>query len=317
MVFGRKRPIERRKAAVDAEIVCLLASKDHSRAAVALETASQSFDRVVVAPVQENGEGSEADAFNEALESVASLEPAWIVCLRDGERIDADDGAALRELLTRDALPGIGYAFQAFPMMGETIDARFSWAHRAFAWEPNLHIAATTDQDILPSSIPRHRRLSTTIRMRHAQPFTEEAREPLLPGTRVKQGVGLRLKWPVTGWVTSPFGGRRHPLTGEFSPHHGIDVAAGAGSKVCAPMFGRVLWVGEHPHYGLVAVIDHGNSIVTVLAHLRATGVEAGAAVGVSTPIGTVGRSGSATGNHLHFEVRVAGIPVDPAEWLW
>ncbi len=68
--------------------------------------------------------------------------------------------------------------------------------------------------------------------------------------------------------------------------------------------------------YGLTTVIDHGNGIATLYGHQAATSVVVGQEVGRGQPIGTVGSSGYATGPHLHFEVRVHGVPTDPKAWL-
>ncbi|HSK16770.1 MAG TPA: peptidoglycan DD-metalloendopeptidase family protein [Gaiellaceae bacterium] len=114
--------------------------------------------------------------------------------------------------------------------------------------------------------------------------------------------------WPVSGVVTSGFGWRWGRM------HEGIDIAAPAGSPVRAVAAGRVIFSGWMGGYGNLVVLDHGNGLSTAYAHLSA--IYAGGDVGQGATIGTVGCTGSCTGNHLHFEVRVNGAAVDPMGYL-
>jgi murein DD-endopeptidase MepM/ murein hydrolase activator NlpD len=114
--------------------------------------------------------------------------------------------------------------------------------------------------------------------------------------------------WPVSGVVTSGFGWRWGRM------HEGIDIAAPAGSPVRAVAGGRVIFTGWMGGYGNLVVIDHGNGLSTAYAHLSA--IYASGDVGQGTTIGAVGCTGSCTGNHLHFEVRVNGNAVDPMGYL-
>jgi murein DD-endopeptidase MepM/ murein hydrolase activator NlpD len=135
-------------------------------------------------------------------------------------------------------------------------------------------------------------------------------------GQRVVQGYGGYLKWPVSGRITSPYGWRIHPIYGYRSFHTGIDIGAPAGTTVKAARRGEVLYVGYRDAYGLIVIIDHGNSLATVYAHLSRTYVRAGQAVGTLASIAAVGCTGWCTGPHLHFEVRVNGAPQNPMNWL-
>lgn len=112
--------------------------------------------------------------------------------------------------------------------------------------------------------------------------------------------------------VASPFGPRPSPFTGRPSRHEGVDLVAPPGSPVYAVAAGRVRRVGPDGAFGLSVEIDHGRGLVTRYAHLRRILVRAGAAVAAGEPIGQVGSSGRSTGPHLHYEVRVAGEPIDP-----
>ncbi|MCU1448794.1 MAG: peptidase [Acidimicrobiales bacterium] len=120
------------------------------------------------------------------------------------------------------------------------------------------------------------------------------------------------LSWPAPGAITSPFGGARH--------HPGIDIDGVTGDPVTAAAPGTVLLAGGAPAgysgYGNVVMIDHGNGIATLYAHLSRVDVAMGQAVEQGQLIGAIGATGLAFGDHLHFEVREAGKPVDPMLWL-
>ena len=120
------------------------------------------------------------------------------------------------------------------------------------------------------------------------------------------------LAWPAPGKITSPFGdGRNHP---------GIDIDGVTGDPVVAAGGGTVVMAGAAPAaysgYGNLVMIDHGGGIATLYAHLSRVDVAMGQAVQQGQQIGAIGATGFATGDHLHFEVRVANKPVDPMPWL-
>lgn len=98
--------------------------------------------------------------------------------------------------------------------------------------------------------------------------------------------------------------------------HNGVDFAAGTGTPVRAAADGTVVAAGARGGYGNVVVVDHDNSLATLSAHLSSLAVADGARVARGQVIGYAGATGLATGPHLHFEVRVAGNPVDPLGYL-
>lgn len=124
------------------------------------------------------------------------------------------------------------------------------------------------------------------------------------------------LVWPTTGRISSGYGWRIHPIFGDRRFHTGVDIAAPSGQAVLASLPGTVVFAGTKSGYGLVVIIDHGNSFATVYAHLSAAAVYSGQAVGKSQRIGSVGCTGYCTGPHLHFETRVNGEPVDPMQYF-
>ena len=114
--------------------------------------------------------------------------------------------------------------------------------------------------------------------------------------------------------VSSGFGGRFHPIFKNWRAHTGVDFAAGRGTRVLATADGTVAAAGVRGGYGNAVEIRHGGGVTTLYAHLSgfAKGVRAGARVRQGEPIGFVGSTGYATGPHLHYEFKLAGIHQDP-----
>ncbi len=122
--------------------------------------------------------------------------------------------------------------------------------------------------------------------------------------------------WPVEGRVTSSFGERLDPIDGEGAFHTGIDIAAPYGTPVRAAADGEVTGQDMGTGYGRTVVLNHGHDVTTVYAHLSAVAVMPGEHVSCGQIIGYVGDSGRSTGPHLHYEVRVDGVPVNPHKYL-
>jgi murein DD-endopeptidase MepM/ murein hydrolase activator NlpD len=127
---------------------------------------------------------------------------------------------------------------------------------------------------------------------------------------------GGMFSWPVTGTITSPFGWRSNPFGGAPEFHQGLDIAAPTGTTVTAAAGGTVIMAQWYGGYGNYILIDHGGGYSTGYGHLSAIYVTTGQAVARGQAIGAVGSTGQSTGPHLHFEVRIAGKPVDPAPRL-
>jgi len=122
--------------------------------------------------------------------------------------------------------------------------------------------------------------------------------------------------WPVRGWVTSPYGNRTSPFSGILKFHEGIDIAAQTGTPVMAPADGVVIKAGFSTGYGNLVEISHGYGIKTVFAHNSRLNVKAGQRVKRGEVVSYVGDSGSSTGPHLHYEVRLNGLPVNPVKYM-
>ncbi len=121
---------------------------------------------------------------------------------------------------------------------------------------------------------------------------------------------------PVKGWITSYFGSRIDPFTRKLAKHEGIDISARSGTTIVAPADGVVTFAGNKPGYGVTLTIDHGYGITTVYGHNSKLFVAQGKKVKRGMPISAVGSTGRSTGPHLHYEVRVNGITVDPRKFI-
>ena len=122
--------------------------------------------------------------------------------------------------------------------------------------------------------------------------------------------------WPLEGRVTSSFGEREDPINGEGAFHAGIDIAAPYGSPVRAAADGDVTATRMGAGYGREVTIDHGHDVLTVYGHLSAMIVAPGQHVTRGQVVGYVGQSGRSTGPHLHYEVRVHMVAVNPHKYL-
>lgn len=132
---------------------------------------------------------------------------------------------------------------------------------------------------------------------------------------RALGNVGLAR--PVAeGWLSSDFGYRADPFSGDRAWHDGMDFAGRAGTEVLAVAAGVVTWSGEKSGYGRLIEINHDGEFVTRYAHNRQNHVQVGELVSRGQTIATMGSSGRATGPHVHFEVRKAGRSVDPGIYL-
>ncbi len=118
---------------------------------------------------------------------------------------------------------------------------------------------------------------------------------------------------PVAGIITSRFGPRFHPLSGQWRSHQGVDVAAGEGTPVIATANGLVSNAGWAGGYGLLVSLDHPSGWQTRYGHMSRLNVRPGQAVMAGDVIGFVGSTGRSTGPHLHYEIRRNGHAIDPA----
>jgi murein DD-endopeptidase MepM/ murein hydrolase activator NlpD len=136
-------------------------------------------------------------------------------------------------------------------------------------------------------------------------------------GSTTQLGTGT-YTWPAPGYssITSAYGMRYHPILKVRKMHTGVDIGAPGGASVVAADGGKVIHCGLMGGYGQVIVVDHGNGISTLYAHLSAYAVSNGTSVTKGQTIGRVGSTGWSTGPHLHFEVRINGSYTDPMPYI-
>ncbi len=122
--------------------------------------------------------------------------------------------------------------------------------------------------------------------------------------------------WPANGHLSSGFGPRIAPFGGRADFHKGLDIANSNGTPVRAPAKGTVASAGWDGAYGNCITINHGNNLSTRYAHLQEIKVKEGQSVGRGDVIGSIGSTGRSTGPHLHYEVRVGGVCVNPLRYI-
>jgi murein DD-endopeptidase MepM/ murein hydrolase activator NlpD len=145
-----------------------------------------------------------------------------------------------------------------------------------------------------------------------AQPVADPVPEHAAPVAASRSQTPAMLAWPAPGIITSPFGDHRG--------HPGIDIDGITGDPVTAAASGTVVGAGAPPPgfdgYGTIVAIDHGGGLLTLYAHLSRVDVATGQHVDTGQLLGAIGMTGIATGDHLHFEVRVNNVPMDPMIFL-
>lgn len=122
--------------------------------------------------------------------------------------------------------------------------------------------------------------------------------------------------WPVTGFISSSFGTRMSPFGNGPQFHKGLDIANRMGTPIIAPADGSVILSGPDGGYGNSVEINHGGGIVTKYAHMQRALVKPGEWVKRGQILGYIGMTGRTTGPHLHYEVRLNGVPVNPMQYI-
>ena len=144
----------------------------------------------------------------------------------------------------------------------------------------------------------------------------EKALEAQLAAQNIKITSEAGFIWPTYATtITSLFGSRIHPVTGRANNHTGVDVAAAGGTNILSAKSGVVITSTYNSSYGNYVVVSHGNGQTTLYAHMRKRLVSEGQSVKQGDVLGLVGTTGSSTGNHLHYEIRINGSRVDPLNY--
>jgi len=136
-----------------------------------------------------------------------------------------------------------------------------------------------------------------------------------MPPAAVDSAPG-EFAWPASGPITDPFGMRMHPITRQWRMHNGLDIGAPMGATITASAPGKIIYAGWEGGYGNTIIIDHGGATSTLYGHCSQLFVSDGQDVQRGQAIGAVGSTGASTGPHLHFEIRINGVAVDPSSRL-
>jgi len=147
---------------------------------------------------------------------------------------------------------------------------------------------------------------------------SEQIEKDILALQRNVEYAGGEMLWPSPGnyRITSYYGKRSDPITGVWTSHGGMDIAAPYGSSVVSANDGVVIFAGWHYSYGNYVIVDHGGGISTLYGHNSKLVVSAGQTVSRGQKIAQCGSTGYSTGNHVHFEVRINGVRTDPMKYL-
>jgi len=127
---------------------------------------------------------------------------------------------------------------------------------------------------------------------------------------------GLETMAPLVGTLHSTYGYRDHPINGEYQFHGGVDIGGQEGESIVAFADGKVDYIGKDDSYGLYLQLDHGNGIKSFYAHCSKLCVSKGQLVAMGEKVAEVGSTGTATGPHLHLELKLNGMHLDPAQYI-
>lgn len=161
----------------------------------------------------------------------------------------------------------------------------------------------------------------TSLNISHLQVSIPDQSEKLL---QLKEDIVQHQKqmastpsiWPVRGRVTSEFGPRISPITRRREFHFGIDIAGSRGSPIYAAADGKVIFAAYRRGFGNTVILNHGDSLSTLYAHLKSFNVSVGSEVKKGQVLGYMGSTGYSTGAHVHYEVHKKGVAVNPGGYL-
>ncbi len=189
----------------------------------------------------------------------------------------------------------------------------------------NPNPAGGTPENFSSSSVPFYRQEALAREMHNfldqlsTESRLEEIRQQEILQALHKQQNRLASTpsiWPAQGWVSSDFGYRASPFTGQREFHKGIDISAPEGTPIYAPADGEIISTRDNSTYGLTMVLDHGRGFSTKYAHMKRFVVDENEEVSRGQLIGYVGNTGRSTGPHLHYEVRINNVPVNPKKYI-
>lgn len=216
-------------------------------------------------------------ATGELTEQISSLQTA-LNQLSEQAQLDPATRTAIEQLRSRG--------------VGGTVTSTVQRASRASATSPE------TTFDVLRNLLGT---LETGLASVKTRIETQQALGRATPST-----------WPIVGWLSSSFGSRKDPFTGQPDFHTGLDISASHGTPIRATADGVVEVAGPHGNYGNAVQLSHGYGIGTRFGHMAQVGVRLGQKVKRGDVIGYVGATGRATSPHLHYEILINGKPINP-----
>ena len=251
----------------------------------------------------------------------AQLASSYAAAVLDDQRVEIERNAVLKEVID-DRSRVADEAKREAAAVEEQLSARQAELQAARDEQVRAQQAVAAElakQEQLLVEV-RARKAETEQRIASLQVESDSIGETL----RQRQGgqplspsadgiLGMPLANPTMG---SPFGPRVHPIFGTVRMHNGIDMSGAMGEPIYAAGPGEVVVAGPRGGYGNAVVIDHGGRIATLYAHQSQMAVSVGQVVQQGEVVGFVGSTGFSTGPHLHFEVRLNGVPVDPLGYL-
>jgi murein DD-endopeptidase MepM/ murein hydrolase activator NlpD len=205
----------------------------------------------------------------------------------------------------------------------ESRDATYTQARLAALDDATVHRSDDGARAIAQLAFLEEQLAATTESLALLNALTKTSRvvEPVSTPARARRGAVQPAVleewtpggWPVVGDVTSRFGWRESPWGSGTQRHAGIDIMAAYGTPVRVSAPGVVVFAGrDSGGYGSTVVVDHGHNVKTLYGHLSGIYVREGQHVSRGVAVGAVGNTGRSTGVHLHYEVRVGNVPVDP-----
>lgn len=191
-------------------------------------------------------------------------------------------------------------------------------------WTDTMKLVAGTAEPAEPVATPEPEPAPTPAPTPVPEPAVEhmDYDGPTLPDNTTMDKYSLsaigveETVTPALGWVSSPFGWREHPVDGEERFHNGVDLAVNTGTDVLAFAEGTVDYIGDSPEYGLYLQISHTGGLTTFYCHCSELCVQQGQSVAAGEKVAESGATGNVTGPHLHFEMKLNGVRLNPLYYI-
>lgn len=231
----------------------------------------------------------------------------------DGSKLTVGD-----QLLVKRAVPLLTVETVSTETTQETIESPVEYVDNPNLYEGTTRLKSQGEDGVeqIEAKVTKLNGVETNREEVSRTTVKEATTTYMYQGTKKKPATASTgtYKWPLSGIITSPFGYR--DIFGSTSFHSGLDIAAPYGTQISAADGGTVTFAGWRGSYGQTVIITHDDGTVTYYAHCSSLLVSAGDKVYQGQAIAKVGMTGTATGYHCHFEVRVGGQSVDPMNYL-